>query len=183
MSGKGYNPNNTGLIDDRDLNNKGNTENKSRCDIRCRTAKSHKKECECSCEGTNHGTQVSFISTEEMSTNYCEHMFEKEDPNHKGYSMLEVDLSPHVGPRNKAFAIRYNKSKDRFEIFNFRSDKPYTDNSVHYHGNLQQVIKKASKLEEERFGYSTLDYGHSNGCPDDNTRRKTSQKSFSSAEA
>ena len=51
----------------------------------------------------------------------CEYEFEKEDPNHKGYSLIEVDtyawIPEGMGIRSHRLSLRKNLTTGRFEVY------------------------------------------------------------------
>lgn len=135
------------------------------CDRRCKTARTPESQCECSCGGANHGNQTT-LNDVGITVEYCEHVFEEEDPNNTGYSLTEVDLASRH--EDTPLAIRKNHDRDRFEIFGFTHDNPYSDEAVHYHySTARQCIQTAREIEKSRFGSSGLAYGHTrrHGCP------------------
>lgn len=85
--------------------------------------------------------------------NICEHEFERECKEHKGYSSIEFDLAAVTG-----CSIRKNLTTGRFEIF-----KIATGEVQYSYTNLKDVVRVANELEEA--DYITIKCGM--GCPKD----------------
>ena len=115
-----------------------------------------------------------------MSTvNLCEHRFADEDPDHPGFSMLEVDLPVRVDASDELnrsmkehqLSIRKNIERDRFEIYEIGHSAAYeqNDDGVRYPApNLEEIVAKANELEEDAVGRRGLGVGCGGlGCSKD----------------
>ena len=67
----------------------------------------------------------------------CEHEFEQEDPNNRGYSMTEYDLYARLG-----LTLRKNLRFNEYELVSIKN------NIVHYaFKTLQEAVSHANELE------------------------------------
>ena len=71
-------------------------------------------------------------------SNICEHEFEQEDSQNKGYSMTEYDLYAKLD-----MTIRKNLRGNIYEIVRISSG------DIIFSGTLEEVVRKANELEGE----------------------------------
>jgi hypothetical protein len=69
--------------------------------------------------------------------NICEHEFNQEDNEHKGYSLIEYDLYANTG-----LSIRKNLVEGKYELF-----KILTGELVYSFNTLQEAVDRANELE------------------------------------
>lgn len=63
------------------------------CDIRCKTARTDREECECSCNGANHGVQKSMSYEDDVEAQFLFEMgYETLHPNQDRGGMLQLVL-------------------------------------------------------------------------------------------
>jgi hypothetical protein len=91
----------------------------------------------------------------------CEYEFETEDPNHAGYSFVEVDRYSWIpkgrGIQSHRLSLRKNLTTGEFEVYRSYTSAEGQKNEVIYSGNLQGAVDITNEENKKYFNANDTD--------------------------